>query len=259
MGCNQYSRISVESSIVKKPPSAKLIRLETTNTLSATNIISRISSVKQPNWSFRPCTKILLRKQFNEFILDDLQISHSLSRKLFNIRKSWILFKANSSFFETAVHRVCIDDYKIEDGLLIMVISAAASQSFDLISFQRTPPFISFPGKYHKDTETMINAWKEFASLLKVIYDQKLSDKIETYVYLLSEFLSICEENNASYIKKAIKAANEFIDESRAALNGISNFLELVKADKETIVKYAMQACVGAKYSSEEIVHSVIS
>ena len=235
------------------------MRKETNNTLSATSVISRFTSVKPSAFLERPCLRIQMQKQFNEFILDDLQANHPLGRKLYNIRKSWILFTANRNYFETSVHKICITNYKIEDGLLIMIVSAVASRNLESITFLGVAPFIKFSGKYHKDTECMIKAWNEFAEFIKVAKEKNLADKVESYTYLLSEYLTLCEERSLRYIKKSIKAANEFIDGYRQAIDGINSFLNTIKTDKALITQYATQACGDSKYSADQIVHSLIS
>ena len=234
------------------------MRKETNNTLSATSVISRFPSVK-PLLQDKPCFKIQLQKQFNEFIINDLESSHPLARKLYNIRKSWIIFTANRNYFESTVHKTCIANYKIEDGLLIMIVSAVASRNFESITFLDIPPFIKFSGKYHTDTECMVKAWKELAEFLTIATEKNIVDKLESYSYLLSEYLTLCEEPSSKYIKKSIKAVNEFIDGCRTAIDGIQNFVNTVQTDKDLIVKYATQACGASKYSAKQIVHSLIS
>ena len=169
------------------------------------------------------------------------------------------MFTAAKNFFEIEVHRVCIPNYKIEEGIMIMVISAVASRNFDAISIQQSHPFIKFSGDFNKDTENIIKAWTELVSLIKIIIDKRIDNKIESYLYILNEYSKDCEDDEKRYVKNAIKAADDFVNHVRSTLSGIQKFIGIVKSCKNHINFYASEAAALSYYSAKNIIHYVMN
>ena len=217
MGCTQVSRSPIKASIIPKNKASSIIISETANTLSQTNLISYLPTVK--SGSFFPCLKIKLSKQFSAFILEDLTSLDSFSKKMHNIRKYWIVFQALKSNFECQIHSVCIKDYSLRDGLEVLSLAAAGKFGVSAITFCNESPFI----KINTDTERWLpyKAWCELAELIEAIQKKGYLSKTEKYIKLFTDYI----DNNGSgcYLKKALKLASEFYEQVTQSLSTCSD------------------------------------
>lgn len=258
MGCSQFTRTSETGSIVPKPRVITIIKAETTNTLSNTNIISRIPSNRHPFLQEKNCIRIRIQNQFTHFILDDLQNISPIGRKLYNIRKFWLLYKAAECFFESMVHAVCIENYTIQDGITIMLISAVARLGFPTISFQKDPPYISFMGDYQKETNEIIKAWNELIKILTVIHSKGIVKKFNKYQEHINEFLLTCDEAKRWYVKKALKIADDFTQSVQKTFQGIHNYFESLDKMKKKIIIHSTDVNLLGRFNGASIVHFVL-
>ncbi|OMJ85540.1 hypothetical protein SteCoe_13158 [Stentor coeruleus] len=258
MGCNQFTRTTETGSIIPKPRVITIIKAETINTLSNTNIISRIQSNKHPFMQEKNCIRIRIQNQFTHFILDDIQNISPIGRKLCNIRKFWLLYKATECFFESMVHAVCIEKYKIQDGITIMLISAVARLGFQTITFHKDPPYIFFTGDYQKETNEIIKAWNEFIKILTVIHSKGIVKKINKYKEHINEFLLTCDEAKRWYVKKALKIAEDFSKSVEITLQGIHNYLESLDKMKKQIIIHSTDVNLLGKFNGASIVHFIL-
>lgn len=259
MGCSQFTRTTDDTkSIIPKPRVIQIIKVETNNTLSATNIISRIPSNKHPFLHEKNCMKIQIQNQFSNFILDDLLGINPIGRKLYNIRKFWLLYKACESYFESMVHAVCIANYTIQDGITVMLISAVAKLGFPTISFYKDPPYITFIGDYQKETNDIIKAWNDYAKILTVIQNKKVLKKFEKYQEIINSFLLKCDDTKRRYIKKALKISEDFYISVQKTIDGINSFYNSIDKMKKQILVYAIDANLLGKFNGASIVHYIL-
>ncbi|OMJ68969.1 hypothetical protein SteCoe_33434 [Stentor coeruleus] len=258
MGCSQFTRTTEAGSVVQKPRVITIIKAETINTLSCTNIISRISSNRHPFMQEKNCIRIRILNQFTHFILDDLQNISPIGKKLHNIRKFWLLYKAAECFFESMVHAVCIEKYTIQDGITVMLISAVARLGFPTINFHKDPPYISFMGDYQKETNEIIKAWNEFIKILTVIHNKEIVKKINKYQDHINEFLLTCDEAKRWYVKKALKTAEDFSKSVLQTFKGIQNYLESLDKMKKKIIIHSTDVNLLGRFNGASIVHFVL-
>ncbi|OMJ67890.1 hypothetical protein SteCoe_34828 [Stentor coeruleus] len=259
MGCNQFTRMNESNSIIFKPIVVQVIKAETNNNLSATNIISRIQSNKHPFLHEKNCMKIQIQNQFSDFILDDLLGINPIGRKLYNIRKYWLLYKACESYFESMVHAVCITNYNIQDGITVMLISAVAKLGFPTITFYKDPPYITFIGDYQKETNDIIKAWNEFAKILKAIHKKKVLKKFEKYKEIINDFLLKCDETKKWYIKKALKTSEDFSISVQKTFEGINSYYNLLDKMKRQVMVYSIDVNLLGRFNGANIVHYILN
>ncbi|OMJ72073.1 hypothetical protein SteCoe_29581 [Stentor coeruleus] len=258
MGCSQFTRTTEAKSIISKPRAIQIIKAETNNTMSLTNIISRIPSSKHPCLQEKSCMKIRIQNQFSHFILDDLLGINPIGRKLYNIRKFWLLYKACESYFESIVHAVCISNYNIQDGITVMLISAVAKLGFPSITFYKGPPFITFIGDYQRETNDIIKAWNEFVKILTVIHNKKILEKFEKYQETINDFLLNCDDTKRWYIKKALKISEDFCFSVQKTFKGIDSFYNSLDKMKKQITVYSIDVNLLERFNGASIVHYIL-
>ena len=249
MGCTQVSRSPVKASVIPKTKTTSIIKSETANTLSQTNLFSCLPTVK--SGSFFPCLKIKLTKQFSEFILEDLTCLDSFSKKMHNIRKYWIVYQALQSNFECQIHSVCIKNFSLRDGLEVLTLAAAGKFGASAITFCNESPYI----KINTDTERWLpyTSWCELADLLEGIQKKGYLKKNENYIKQFSDFID--SKGPGCYIKKALKIASEFHQQVTESLSTCSELGKgkLCLALKSQLQESAINSWICPKF----IVHVV--
>ena len=261
MGCISSSRLQIRATIKSNPQ--KLMNIETTPSIALLNLITKIPSVKQAIFEYKPCRRIKVQKEFNLFITEDIQNNQDIqdvwayNKDLYAIRKFWILFSAAKTNFEDSVHRVCITNYSIKNGVMVLIISAVASQSFKSINFSKHAPFITFHGNFCQETKKIIDAWNDFSKILKVIHDKEIVKKIETTIERLDQWVKENIGRKNLYAKKALKTAKSLVAQVNETIQGVAEISNVIKASKSEILISATQACAMSKFSGEKIVHYI--
>lgn len=257
MGCSQFSKAPVLSTITSNKINSRIIKAETTNTMSATNLFSRIQSFKASQKTEKLCLRIKVAPPFDNFLLEDLDNVDVFSHKLHNIRKYWLVFKALKTNFETQVHSVCIPNYTLNDGLLVLTASLTAACGYSAIKFSENPPFIIVLSPIPDSASTLYKSWNELASTLITIQRDEYVRKVKKYIASFNTFMRNNSENSFMTLTQAIELGNEFIDSVENAFSTCSAFVK----DSERIRKY-IEEMVGqlngtVKISPSQIVHSV--
>jgi hypothetical protein len=220
--------------------------------------MSRISSSKHPSALAKPCVKVKLQPEFSRFILDDPLALGTITRKLYNIRKYWLLFHANLSYFGTTTHEVCIENYTVADGMMVLAVAALASQGLSAITVTSEFPFLIFKGEFDSGAKEMIKAWTELGRILELIISKKIGNKLEGYLKALNEFVAGCEEEKKKYVMKAVKKGNELVKEIEETKSRIKQFTSGFEECRERVIGYAEEAKNLNEIGGKQIVHFVL-
>lgn len=251
MGCNQSSRNPVIFSVVSKPESKAIIQAETINTMSATNIISLLPSLKTMPNKDRPCLRIKLVKPFSSFLIDDIPGSEKTCQKMYKIRKYWLFFTALQNNFDTLVHSVCLNNYTIREGMKIFVVFAVSRSDISSLSFSNSPPFID----WSKKDSSINKSWKELISFLVDIEQKNIVKKFESYEAALDDFILMNDRKKAWYARKAVKLLRDFINSVRFTMEKILEFVKEVEKNKPKILLWANEVNMAGAITTSQIVH----
>lgn len=257
MGCNQFSRTPVIISIVSKSQSSDLLKSETINTMSSTNIISLLPSLKSNSSYLKPCLKFKLEKPFSKFILDDINFSDSFSNMLQKIRKFWIFLTAFQNNFEKQIHSVCIKNYSAKQGLVILAVMAVAKAGLPALSFLKSAPFVEFS----KDLDELkpFVAFREVTEFLALVYKKKILEKFRGYEKVLEACVKDTDEKKVWLARKGIRFLNEFCDGVDRWSEGVKEFVCGFGDLKKIVLAGAAEVNISGLYLSNHVVHMLIN
>lgn len=256
MGCNQFSKAPVISTKITKSKIIGIIKAETTNTLSTTNLISHSSTLKIMPRVEKVCLKILISKPFNHFLLDDLNNLDSFSNKLHNIRKFWLLFKALQANFESQVHRVCIPDYSLRDGLAVLVVCITMACGYSAIKFTENSPFISVSLDLPEPAGALYKSWSELANLLSNIEKKGHVSKVQKYLECFNHYLLNSGDGSLWHVRQAIKLGGEFVNNVQDTVAECIKFVKDAERVRDYIEEIAKEANSTMKNLPSQIVHN---
>lgn len=257
MGCSQFSKTPVISSITSSNQVSRIIKAETTNTMSATNLFSRIPSLKVSSKAERPCLRINIAPPFDNFLLEDLDNLDLFSHKLHNIRKYWLVYKALKTNFESQVHSVCIPNYTLKDGLIVLSLSISATYGYSVLKFSENPPFIFTLSEVPDSASALYKSWNEFAGLLNTIQKQEHVRKVRKYITSFNIFIANNSEKSFLTLTQAIELGNEFIEGVEDAFSTCLAFVKDSEKLKKYIEEMAGQFYSSVRVSPSQIVHKV--
>ena len=257
MGCNQFSRTPVIGSIVPKSQSSDILKIETTNTMSSTNILSLLPSLKSNSSTSKPCLKFKLEKPFSKFIVDDINFSHPLSNMLQKVRKFWIFLAAFQNNYEKQIHSVCISNYSAKEGLIVLAVLAVSKCGLGAINLLKSAPYVEFSKEFV--TLLPFKAFKEFCEFLVMVDKKKVVEKFRSYEEKLKRFIDLNDKKKGWYVRKGIRFLNEFCDGVGRWNEGVSEFVNGFDGLKRIILAGAAEVNISGLSSSIDVVHMLIN
>lgn len=284
MGCGELSKIKKSQSVpllISARVSKELRRGETLSTDRDSRISSRAISVKVPEYQEKICLKFRIFEEFHDLIAQELsssvdshQVLYEYINDIKKIKKYWIMFRSAISYFDLATHGSCIEDYKINDGVAIMLISCVASRkNFDTdILFHIETPYIVFlsTANCHRETIIMMRAWQNLASVMSKISGKKIAllEKIlEKFIVLINQYEKYTptsdEERDINKSKKNIKnlvlVLKKLVSDLKDSHKQMKEFVGTFKAKRLEIEELGELALKKLNYSGDQIVHNIIS
>ncbi|OMJ77372.1 hypothetical protein SteCoe_23070 [Stentor coeruleus] len=283
MGCGELSKIKKSQSVpllISARVSKELRKGETLNTDQNSRLSYRALSVKVPEYNEKICLKFRIFEEFHDLIAQEISSSMDSNQVLYEyitdikkIKKYWIMFRSAVSYFDLATHGSCIDDYKISDGVAIMLISCVASgKNFDTdILFHIETPYIVFlsTANCHKETIFMMKAWQNLTLAMLKLSGKKIDslEKIlEKFFMLIGQHEKYIPKSNEErdikkskkHIKNLILVLKKLISDLKDSHKQMKEFVGTFKAKRSEIEELGELALKKLNYSGDQIVHYII-
>jgi hypothetical protein len=173
------------------------------------------------------------------------------------VRKFWIFLTAFQNNFEKQVHSVCIKNYSIKEGLIVLSVLAVSRSGLSSLNFSRSLPFVDFP----KDLEKipLFKAWKEMNDFLALVNRKKIIEKIRGFESKFQEFFLVNDFKSSWYARKGIKFGKEFCEGVDRWIDGVKEFVKQFEVLKGIILAGAAEVNVSGLTLGSQVVHMLIN
>lgn len=185
------------------------------------------------------------------------------------IKSLYSVYSASLRNFFNKSHEACIENFKLKDGITLMIVSLLANRLVEL-KYLTQAPYVEVYGTLNKESDVIYKDWKVFNSVLDdVLVTNK--DKIEKSLSNLSKFAETMEEYGTFSLKPAkitkglkiirsvIEVGHEMLKDACNYKLSIKNFFGSINKTKKTIKKLGDNAAKLELFSGEEIVHNLFS
>ncbi|OMJ88731.1 hypothetical protein SteCoe_9275 [Stentor coeruleus] len=172
-------------------------------------------------------------------------------------------FISSQSFFYSNVHFVCMPDFCLEKGLIVLTTTLMANQL--RVTFDNVCPYLKIVGLKENHNE-LINSWNDFAQMLEKIYGKY--KKIKFYHTLMVKTSAIIRkyenftEKNAKkrikYLKLLRSLVAKYFKSIKETKQRIIMFIDFFIVNKEKIEQIGQVAESKKLLSCEKIVHGSI-
>lgn len=172
-------------------------------------------------------------------------------------------------------HSECIKNFRITDGLIILLISIAASNKGSLpVTFRMSPPYIQLKNRNLSiESKKLYECW--------VIFETKMQELAESHVGIFVKLKEISNigndlekvfdvldkeeykqdldiENNIKLVGQGVLLAEKICEEVKNVHGLIQEFIKNIKAGIAEIERYGKAAAEINAHRADDIVHSIL-
>ena len=209
--------------------------------------------------------------------MDDIsQNEESLNENREQLVKTYSAIKDCASVFYEHCHSFCVKNFRIVDGVIVMLISIAACNEGNLnssFSFSY-PRFHVDASRINSGTKEFYEAWKRLELKIHEIMVSHIGrhvklKEIENITEQFEEIFREIEhldsyknsngEHNKKVMAQGILLGKKLKKESTLIHNAMNDLISQLKVNKTEIEKYAKIAAEKQIFSADRIIHEVLA
>ncbi|OMJ89177.1 hypothetical protein SteCoe_8726 [Stentor coeruleus] len=171
-------------------------------------------------------------------------------------------FVSSQSFFYSNVHFVCVPDFCLEKGLIVLTTTLMANQL--RVEFDSVCPYLKIIGEKENHSE-LINSWNDFAQTLEKLYEKYKKTKffhtlmVKTSV-IIRKYENFKEKNarkRIKYLKELRSLVAKYFKSIKEMRQRIIMFIDFFAVNKEKLEQIGHAAECKKILSCEKMVHGI--